>query len=242
MNIQEIRKRYDEIFVDKIYKEKDIYYHILSKLCEGRTLDVGCGNGAGILAKVKNSIGLDISEVAAKKLQDDGYRIIVGDASYLPFKQESFETVISLGSLEHFLNPDTAIKEMHRVLIKGKQLILVVDAKKSIFFQIISKIKYLYHKIKGVELLENQPIEKYFSKNKIVDMLLKSKFRVVFHGEYSKACIQIGKLKKIIAKLPFFVRTSPYVWVIVALKDVQGQEDVYGPYFPLRGFWKLRED
>jgi SAM-dependent methyltransferase len=49
---------------------------------------------------------------------------IIGDANNLPIKSESFPTVITTESLEHFRNPYIVFEEMSRVLMKNGYLFL----------------------------------------------------------------------------------------------------------------------
>jgi len=86
-------------------------------------LDVGCGKGwiTALLGSRFGSwkmIGVDISplliQFAAKKYPSSIF--IVGDATRLPFKSESFDAVIFVAVLHHIPNVGAALKEAVRVL------------------------------------------------------------------------------------------------------------------------------
>jgi SAM-dependent methyltransferase len=56
----------------------------------------------------------------------DGEPSLIGDAHRLPFKDASLDMVVSKDTLEHFLDPWAAAKEVHRVLKERGQFIIWV--------------------------------------------------------------------------------------------------------------------
>lgn len=101
---------------------------------EQHILDIACGLGEWLTvcsdrgAKV---YGIDLSETAINRCQASIPKGVfhAQPAEKLPFSDNAFDVVTCLGSLEHFVNPVTALKEMVRV---GKSdatfLILVPNA------------------------------------------------------------------------------------------------------------------
>ncbi len=59
-------------------------------------------------------------------------RVIIGDASKLPFPNASVDIVISLWVFEHLAEPEKILKEMHRVLKPGGFLAFVTPNKHSL--------------------------------------------------------------------------------------------------------------
>ncbi len=57
----------------------------------------------------------------------------MADVEKLPFKRGEFETVFCLDSIEHFLNPQKAIKEMRRVLKKDGHLVILIHTHSLLF-------------------------------------------------------------------------------------------------------------
>lgn len=51
---------------------------------------------------------------------------VVGDAHYLPFPENTFDAVVCESMLEHVLEPDQVISEMHRVLKPGGQCYVLI--------------------------------------------------------------------------------------------------------------------
>jgi SAM-dependent methyltransferase len=90
-------------------------------------LEVGCGRGATLLEFAKrgaNVVGLDYSEQALALCrsfegvsQRSGRSVFLkGDARELPFADDSFDLVYSIGLVEHFRDPGLLLAEQYRVL------------------------------------------------------------------------------------------------------------------------------
>lgn len=83
-------------------------------------LDIGCGFGefAGVFFDSFIEVGVDISQtdlmMAAQKKKYK--KLTLADARNLPFKDNQFNTVLSVSSLEHIKNVDKVLKESFRVL------------------------------------------------------------------------------------------------------------------------------
>jgi ubiquinone/menaquinone biosynthesis C-methylase UbiE len=94
--------------------------------CQGkRVLDVACGTayGSTILAQsgAAHVVGVDISleALASNGKRQDRLALTNGDASRLPFDDDSFEVVVSFETIEHLVNPELLLKEIARVLRPG---------------------------------------------------------------------------------------------------------------------------
>ncbi len=88
-------------------------------------LDGGCGeNKNKNLFKKAKLIGLD------NKIGDTSWDYskidLCGDLNYLPFKDNSFDLIISIVTLEHVKDPLNVLKEIKRTLKKGGLLFLIV--------------------------------------------------------------------------------------------------------------------
>jgi SAM-dependent methyltransferase len=99
----------------------------------GHTLEIGSGNG--ILAKELRDTGLerivatDHWNLFGKNVETyvrdkTNMEFVRTDARKLPFADESFDTVVSEDSFEHFLNPETVLSEASRVLRPGGTLLV----------------------------------------------------------------------------------------------------------------------
>lgn len=116
------------------------YFKILNLSSNHRVLDVAVGSGGPAVFMVKETgchlVGLDINEDGiknAKTLADKNgvgakMDFILADASdKLPFSDSTFDTIISIDSINHFKNRDQVFLEFKRILKKGGRL-LFTDA------------------------------------------------------------------------------------------------------------------
>jgi SAM-dependent methyltransferase len=101
-----------------------------------RVLDAACGRGSLTLRLAKRTgtiCGFDMSSRAVRRARRvasrgrSSARFLVADAERLPFKDASFDTIVSSSSLEHFCNGQLAVDEMARVLRTAGRLVLTTD-------------------------------------------------------------------------------------------------------------------
>lgn len=84
-----------------------------------RVLVIGCGDGTfgyGPLAEVAGSVWLETDVSLAGRAR------VVCDASDLPFDDAQFDLVICIAVLEHVLEPQRCVDEVHRVLRADGQI------------------------------------------------------------------------------------------------------------------------
>jgi len=97
--------------------------HLATEELPNPILDLGCGFGefAGVFFDDPLEAGIDIRRADLVRAQG-GRRyksLIAADARRLPFRSESFASVISISVLEHIPRMDEAVAEAYRVLKKG---------------------------------------------------------------------------------------------------------------------------
>ncbi len=84
-----------------------------------RVLDVGCGENPYYHKNIRgNVVCFDARKTKANQ--------IIGDADSLPFKDKSFDSVISINSFYYFKDPFKSEKEIARVLNKNGELFLLM--------------------------------------------------------------------------------------------------------------------
>lgn len=128
-----------------LYKKEQIEkIKFIKKYCKGKILDIGCG--PFYTSKFfKNIIGIDPSFNLLKL--SSSKNIICAEAEHLPFKNKSFDTVISITSIQNFNNIKKAIQEIKRVC-KNKIIITIIKKSK--------KIPYLKNSLKNSKILEQE--------------------------------------------------------------------------------------
>ncbi len=95
-------------------------------------LDIGVGNGKISIFIFRNhpqiDVGIDSDESGLESARETKkyLKILHADAQNLPFKDESFNTVVSNSTFEHISNDLKAVSEVARVLKKGGLFFLTV--------------------------------------------------------------------------------------------------------------------
>lgn len=89
----------------------------------GRVLDAGCGSSL-IVQSLNKAIGMDFNFGKLRFLRRYGMPLVRGSAFALPFRDQSFDCLISSQVIEHIAYDEVLFKEMRRVLTLGGTLIL----------------------------------------------------------------------------------------------------------------------
>jgi ubiquinone/menaquinone biosynthesis C-methylase UbiE len=106
-----------------------------------KVLEAGCGDGSIAISLAKRfqvqSVGVDFSKNAAAQaktlMKEKGieFECVLSDVRQMPFADNSFDKVISLGVIEHMQDPPKAVHELFRVLKPEGQMILMTPNKRS---------------------------------------------------------------------------------------------------------------
>jgi ubiquinone/menaquinone biosynthesis C-methylase UbiE len=155
MALQESFREWNEVMVRK-YNPEDYIFHsnflvkfielmrfkkikdLLQLTNDDHFLDIGCGSGYLLnQAACHTGIGIDISDLMVKtaweNCKNNGKKFIVqSDAENLPFKNRSFNKIVSTEVIEHILRPQVLLKEIERVSKNDTVIVITIPNEKYI--------------------------------------------------------------------------------------------------------------
>ncbi|MCH8846561.1 MAG: methyltransferase domain-containing protein [Proteobacteria bacterium] len=97
-----------------------------------RVLDVGCGTGSLLYYLVSSYPKAQLSGIdlvpemlaIARRRLPPSIELREGSVEHLPFEDEQFDIVVSCSMFHYIHNPITALRQIHRVLRSGGQLVI----------------------------------------------------------------------------------------------------------------------
>jgi SAM-dependent methyltransferase len=101
----------------------EIIRNLASPVAGTRVLDIGCGSSR-IVQTIPGVIGMDLALRKLRWLRAPGRHLLQGDLSRLPFRDETFDTVICSEVIEHIPRALVRLEELTRVLQPGGLLVL----------------------------------------------------------------------------------------------------------------------
>jgi ubiquinone/menaquinone biosynthesis C-methylase UbiE len=107
-----------------------------------RVLDVGCGTGTHIIALAKKKrechgadpfVAISLAK-AKKRAKEERTKIFLYKAigEYLPYKDEKFDLVLCLSTLQHVADQKSTLREIRRVLKHNGKLLISIPTTKNI--------------------------------------------------------------------------------------------------------------
>jgi ubiquinone/menaquinone biosynthesis C-methylase UbiE len=128
-------------------------------------LDIGCGTGwaVGLAARAAGNkgsfYGVDLSPKMIEKAKEnfagnDNFYFYEANSESLPLEDNFFDNIICTNSFHHYLNPEIAMNEIHRVLKPGGKIFILDPTADSWFIKAIDKI---------IKLFEPQHVKIYSS-------------------------------------------------------------------------------
>lgn len=155
-------------------------------------LDIGCGFGefSGVFFDTMVEVGVDISHRDLfKAAQQKKYKKLVKvDARNMSFKDQAFNTVISISVLEHIKNTELVINEAFRVLKPGGNFVFTVPTNELNELLLLPFPKNLWLKIFHLTFKH----QKIVNKSYWLDTVKKAGFKIIdCRGTISKRQIQL---------------------------------------------------
>lgn len=126
------------------------------------------------------AVGLDISaevcqEARTKSPENNGLSpwLMMADVRSLPFRNESYEAIYSMGTVEHFAETEQALSEIYRVLKPGGKAIVGVPNRHDLFLR---PLQVFLLKSLGIYAFG---YEKSFSRSEFSQLVKKLGFKII---------------------------------------------------------------
>jgi ubiquinone/menaquinone biosynthesis C-methylase UbiE len=130
----EISAAYDSIYTDltNVWENQGrtteflgYFSSLLGQFPNDRLLEIGCGEGfllALVPSREKYATDLSLKAIGAARTRAKA-EFSIALAERLPFPENYFDLVVAVGVMDHFLNIETALREVRRVLKQGGRFV-----------------------------------------------------------------------------------------------------------------------
>jgi ubiquinone/menaquinone biosynthesis C-methylase UbiE len=189
----DVYKNHSEVWGDQGRTPEFITYfaNLAARFSTGQVLEIGCGEGYLLSAlRASQLTAIDLSSEALSKAR--GRSSVTGCvalAERLPCSDASFDLVLAVGVMEHFLNDDEATKEIFRVLKPGGHYLTLIHVKTSVAERIRQKTReYFFPRVKPIAFAKwiskklihpiSQPIQRLYTRQTARACLEESGFEV----------------------------------------------------------------
>jgi len=123
---------YDIRYGEEQNRKYDVAFFLILPRGDGLLLDDGCGTGMLLSRLSSPAVGLDLSPSLLRTARERlslGHYLILGDAEYLPLRNDIFEGVYAITLIQNIPDKAATILEMKRVTrIGGKFLFTAIKA------------------------------------------------------------------------------------------------------------------
>lgn len=207
------------------------YYDCILDLLDvkksSRILDVGCGGGFLLKTAEKRDMiasGVDFSSVVARKAKEYASQseVVLADSENLCFKNEAFDHVSCLGSMEHFVHPDVALKEMVRVLRDGGSCCFVLP---NSYF--LKDIYFVWRKGQSPSQRGGQMLERFGTRMEWQELLEKNFLHILTVNKYNPKW-RIKNIGTLIYRClrPFIPLNLSYCFVFICMPKKNGRQRI----------------
>jgi GT2 family glycosyltransferase/SAM-dependent methyltransferase len=145
----------------------------------GRVLDLGCGTGHSYRELApRETVGVDLH---AEALEGQERETHAGDMRSLPFPDASFESVISIHSIEHVADPERVMAEVVRVLQPGGRAIFGTPNR--LTFARPDEIIDPYHHVEYDAVQLHDLAARYFDSVEVLGVEASPRYRAIHDAE-----------------------------------------------------------
>ncbi len=104
-----------------------------------KLLDLGCGDGRLLKEMNNDAIGLDLSHLRLQNCKKLKHILLQSDSTNLPFRNNCFTFITTIGLLEHVPNYKMVIEEAYRIMKEGAKIIIICPNEKIMtIFRVLS--------------------------------------------------------------------------------------------------------
>jgi len=134
---EEFKRQAEALSVAPVFTDSGILEQIhaaIKPTTKMNLLDLGCGPGivtAAMALDVREVVAYDLTpemlNQAMKRCQEAGLKNVrfeLGSAEHLPFKEETFDRVVTRLTIHHFLDPRRVMDEVARVTRRGGMVVV----------------------------------------------------------------------------------------------------------------------
>lgn len=216
-----------EIYISRIKKVRSsscpmcLRREILAEFghVDGYVLDVGCGVGDPtklLERRCKYIVGLDVSNFFNRSKISPIVDFCEGDAFRLPFRDESFDAVVSFDVIEHVPDALGFLREIRRVMKKSAKLLLETPNRERLSI----KMKGLVKPVKYPIVIGPCCIHiKEYSKEELEKLLKTAGFKDVrIKGVWLglRGQFEVGT-----SKFPSFLEKYSQCWLLKAIRSLK---------------------
>ena len=215
---QDLQASYDQLYQGWMKDHKNIgqaerILNLLGVKPGQRLLDVA--GGMGYLADLAGARGLtaygtDISAVAldiARRECRHAAGLVLSDAERLPWASASLDYAVNLGSLEHFVDPARAVREMARVLKPdGRAALLVPNS---------HHIRAIYNVYKYGEIISDlQDFERFATRVEWERLFAENGLRVCSVHKYDTGMARVYRPGRVVFWYLYNIFYRLFGWMI----------------------------
>lgn len=175
----QFQKRFDEIA--KNYENISNSYTVKRRIealeteTEGPILEVGSATGIITECADKIVICTDISYQMCKRAKSKRMHVVCCDAEMLPFRHDSFDTIISSEMIYYLKNPESFVSYAHKILkSNGKLLISMTNHSMAV----IDKIRSGLRKIGIGGMYFDDGLKEFMKLEDLLRILRKENFKI----------------------------------------------------------------
>lgn len=157
-------------------------------------LDIGCGTGWAVGQVAKQVYekgefyGVDLSPKMVEKAKENfrdknNFHFIQANSESIPLGNDLFDLIICTNSFHHYLHPEMAMKEIHRLLKKGGRIYILDPTADSWIIKVIDKM---------IKLLEPEHVKMYSTKE-FKGLMLEAGLNYIETRSIEKEKVHVGE-------------------------------------------------